>query len=190
MVRFKMKKILLTISTVFALVFFSGCGGEEATTIVEESGSFKDLKVQSNKNYNLLTTDAKTISFKVENQMLTTTNPDLNGKYVLFNFWATWCAPCIKEMPTLVNFYEKYKDKFVIVGVLIEKKDPEQLRAFMEKFKMNFPVTVGEENYRMAKAFDDVKMFPESFLYGPDGKFIEKFIGEIDGSELEAILGK
>lgn len=180
-----MKKTLLAISSVIALIFFSGCG-DEATTIVEDTGSFKEQKIQSNKTYNLKTTDGKELKFSVDGDILT--SKELNGKYVLINFWATWCAPCIEEMPTLVKLQKENADKLQIIGILIEKKDPEQLAEFMNKFGMNFPVTVGEENYRMAKAFDDVKMFPESFVYGPDGKFLEKFIGVIEEEQLKKLI--
>jgi len=184
-----MKNILLALSVIFSLLFLTGCGSEEATTIVEDSGSFKDLKKQSNKNYTFNTTDGKTIKFKVENDVLT--SKELNGKYVMLNFWATWCAPCIKEMPILTSLQEKYGDKLQIIGILMEKnKDPKELADFMTKFKMNFPVTIGEENYRIAKAFDDVNMFPESFVYAPDGKFLKKYIGEVNPADIETLIDK
>lgn len=184
-----MRKFLLILSSILATFFLSGCG-EEATTIVEDSGSFKDLKVQGNKNYDLVTTDGKNIKFTVDNETLT--SKELNGKFVLLNFWATWCAPCLQEMPTLVRLQKEYGDRLQIIGILVEKnKDPKDLADFMTKFKMNFPVTVGEEeNYRIAKAFDEVKMFPESFLFAPDGKFIDKYIGEVEASVLEEIFNK
>ncbi len=184
-----MNKIYLFISSFFVVLFLSACGGEEATTIVEDDGSFQKLKEQSNKNYKLTTTDGNKLSFKVESDILTTDDPILKGKYVLFNFWATWCAPCIKEMPILTQVQANNEDKLQIVGILMEKnKDAKELADFMNKFKMNFPVTEGDENYRMAKAFDDVKMFPESFLFGPDGKFLKKYVGEIEAKDVESFL--
>lgn len=184
-----MKKLLLFFTSLLTAIFLTACGGEEATTLIEDDGNFKELKEKSNKNYDLTTTDGVSMKFKVQSDVLSTNDETLKGKYVLFNFWATWCAPCIKEMPILTKVQTNNKDKLQIVGVLMEKnKDAKELADFMEKFKMNFPVTQGEENYRMAKAFDDVKMFPESFLFGPDGKFIKKFIGEIEEKEVEDLL--
>lgn len=185
-----MKKIFLIFSSVIALLFFSGCNSnEEATTIIEDNKSFDELKAQSNKNYSFKTTDGKTIEFKVENEVLT--SKQLNGKFVLINFWATWCAPCIREMPILTSLQEKYGDKLQIVGILMEKnKDAKELADFMTKYKMNFPVTIGEENYRLAKAFDDVNMFPESFVYAPDGKFLKKYIGEVEPTDIENLINK
>lgn len=185
-----MKKIFLIFSSVIAVLLFSGCNSnEEATTIIEDNKSFGELKAASNKNYVFKTTDGKTIEFKVENDILT--SKKLNGKYVMLNFWATWCAPCIREMPILTSLQEKHSDKFQIIGILIEKnKDAKELADFMTKYKMNFPVTIGDENYRIAKNFDDVNMFPESFLYAPDGKFLKKYVGEVNSDDLEALINK
>ncbi|PLY07592.1 MAG: hypothetical protein C0625_05295 [Arcobacter sp.] len=184
-----MKKFLIIFSSILFVFLFSGCGGEDAKTIIEDSGDFKDLKVKSNKTYNLKTTDGKTITFKVENDVLT--SEQLKGKVVLLNFWATWCAPCLEEMPTFVKLYEKYSDKFEIIGILMEKnKDAKELADFMARFNMKFPVTQGDENYRIAQAFDEVKMYPESFLYNKDGKFEKKYIGVVDAIELESIINR
>ena len=185
-----MKKLFLIASTIITILVFSGCNSdEEATTIIEDNKSFKELKAQSNKNYSFKTTDGKTIELKVENDVLT--SKQLNGKYVMLNFWATWCAPCIREMPILTSLQEKYADKFQIIGILIEKnKDVKELADFMTKYKMNFPVTIGDENYRIAKAFDDVKMFPESFVYAPNGKFLKKYIGEVEPTDIEKLINK
>lgn len=184
-----MKILSLVLASALAVFVFTGCGdSQEAQTIIEDNTSFDELKAQSNKTYNLKTLSGKTITIKVENQKLV--SKDLEGKVVLINFWATWCPPCKKEIPTFNVLYEKYKDKFEIIGVLYEKnKDRAELEAFVKEFKMKFPVTVDEkENFRMAKAFDDVKQVPESFIYGADGKFLEKFIGEVDEAVLEKYI--
>ena len=92
-------------------------------------------------------------------------------------------------MPSFVELQEKYKNNFIILGVLFDKNiSKEELTDFMKKYNMNFPVTVGEENFTLAKAFDDVKMIPESFLYTKDGIFIEKFVGEISKEKLEKYI--
>lgn len=59
------------------------------------------------------------------------------------------------------------------------------LAEFLRQYNMKFPVTINEqENFRMAKNFDDVKRVPESFLYGKDGKFLEKYVGLVDEQSL------
>ncbi|RXJ78474.1 thioredoxin [Arcobacter sp. F155] len=185
-----MKRLSLLFISIFAVLIFTGCNSsDEAVTIVEDNTSFEELKKQSNKTYNLKTTDGRTITLTVENDVLT--SEQLKGKYVLLNFWATWCPPCIKEMPVFNKLYEKYQDKFELIGILFERdKDVQELAAFMEKHKIKFPITVGEENFRMAKAFDDVNKIPESFLYGTDGRFLKKYVGEVGEKDLESFLSK
>lgn len=185
-----MKKLSLVFVLVISALFFNGCGDEEAQTIIEDNASFEELKAQGNKTYTFLTTEGKEIKFTVENDTLTTNSPELKGKNVLINFWATWCPPCKKEIPVFNSLYEKFSDKFVVVGVLYEKnKDPLELKAFMDELKMKFPVTINaSENFRMAKAFDNVSKIPESFLYDKNGKFVKKFVGEIKEKELEKLI--
>ena len=183
-----MKKLIFISSSILFVLLFSGCG-DEAKTIIEDEGSFKDLKVQSNKTYDFKTTDGKTITLKVENNVLT--SKQLEGKKVLLNFWATWCAPCLEEMPVFNRIYEKYNDKFEIIGILMEKnKNSNELATFMKNYNMKFPVVVGDENYRAAKAFDDVKMFPESFLFDEKGNFVKKYVGTVDEAGIELLLNK
>lgn len=182
-----MRLILIYLSTIFMILVFSGCDSNEAKTIVEDNKSFNELKAMSNKTYTLVTTDGKKIVFKLEDDKLI--SEELKGKSVLINIWATWCPPCKKEIPAFNKLYEKYSDKFEIIGVLFEKdKDPQELAAFMNELNMKFPVTVGEENFRIAKFFNDVKKVPESFLYDKDGNFIKKYIGEVDQNDLESYI--
>ncbi|SKB27898.1 TlpA disulfide reductase family protein [Malaciobacter marinus] len=180
-----MKKLYLFTLVIFAVIF-TGCGSEDEAqaVVIKDSKSFKELKKQGNKTYSLETTAGETIKLTVENDKLT--SEDLKNKVVLINFWATWCPPCKEEIPMFNRVYEKYQDDFVIIGVLYEKnKDMKALADFMREFNMKFPVTINEqENFRMAKNFDDVKRVPESFLYGKDGKFLEKFVGLVDEQTL------
>ncbi len=181
-------KFINTIIFLFIVVVFTGCNSnDEAKTIVDDSSSFEQLKKQSNKTYSLKTTDDKTITLSIENE--TIKSKQLNGKYLLVNFWATWCPPCIKEIPVFNKLYEKYKDKFEIVAVLYEKnKDKKELDEFIKKYDIKFPVVVGDENFRLAKYFNDVKKVPESYLYDTQGKYIRSYIGEVNPKSLEIIL--
>ncbi|XPV67403.1 MAG: TlpA family protein disulfide reductase [Halarcobacter sp.] len=184
-------KLFLKFAFLFVVIgFFAACSSEdEAKTIVDDSKSFSQLKKESNKNFKLTKLDNKKLELTIENGILS--SKTLNGKYVLVNFWATWCPPCIKEIPTFNRIYEKYKDKFEIIGVLYEHdKNIDELKDFIKKHNIKFPVVIGEENFRLAKLLDDVKKVPESFLYSKDGKYIRKYIGEVDAVDLENVLKK
>ncbi len=180
-----MKIKLIAISSIIFTLFFMGCESKPKKAQVIEMVTKKvEENVVKLDNYTLTTTTGDKITFELSDGVLF--SKQLNGKMVLLNFWATWCQPCIKEMPTFVNLQEKYKNNFIIVAVLFDKKqDLKKLSDFMKKHNVNFPVTVGDENFVLAKAFDDIKMIPESFLYNKEGFFIEKFVGEISKFKLE-----
>lgn len=174
-------KILAIFAVAFAL-FFTGCESKPQKAQEVESKGVSEA-VQS-KTYNLKTIEGKTITFEAANGVLI--SKQLNGKLVLINFWATWCPPCIKEMPTFVEMQEKYKDDLMIIGVLFEKeKDQEELAAFLKKYKINFDITIGPENFVLAKDFGNVTKIPESFLYSKEGFLIEKFVGEVNEARLD-----
>lgn len=184
-----MRSVFIFFSIVMALLF-TGCGeSNEAKTIIEDNKSFEELKAKSNKTFQLKTTTGKTIEFNLENNALQ--SKQLNGKVILLNFWATWCPPCIEEMPTFNKLYEKYSDKFELIGVLFEKeKNRDELLAFMKKHKMQFPVTVGKENFRLSAYFDEIKRVPESYVFDKNGKFLKKFVGVVNEEELEAFINE
>lgn len=183
-------KISLLFTAFVAAFLFMGCGdSNEAKTIIEDNTTFEDLKIKSNKTYTLKTTQGKSIVFDLESNVLK--SKQLAGKVVVLNFWATWCAPCIQEIPTFNTLYEKHKNNFELIGVLFEKnKNSEELAAFMEKYKVSFPVTVGAENFRLASYFDDIKMVPETYVFSKEGKLLKKFIGIVDEKEFEHYISQ
>ena len=181
-----MKTKLLFLFSLVLVLFIAGCESKPQQAKEVKDSSKVELKEEVLKadSYTLTTTTGHKITIDVADGVML--SPELNGKMVLFNFWATWCKPCIKEMPTFVGLQEKYKDDFIIIGLLFEKqKDEDELNAFIKKYKINFPITVGSENFVLAEAFDNVKMIPESFLYSKDGFFVEKFLGAISEETLE-----
>ena len=101
---------------------------------------------------------------------------DLRGKIVLLDFWATWCGPCIQEMPHVRRAYEKYAKKgdFVVIGISLDE-DAGKVRGFVKQRKIGWPQIVGgpaKEN-AIAKAYF-VEGIPASFLIDRDGKVVAK----------------
>jgi len=183
-----MKKQQLSIVFIILSLFFVGCdSNEKQAQVIETTKQVINKGVKKVDSYTLTTTTGEKITFEISDGVLF--SKQLNGKMVLINFWAPWCQPCVKEMPSFVELQEKYKENFIIVAVLFDKKqDLNKLEEFMKKHKVNFPVTISDENYVLAKALDDVKMIPESFLYNKEGFFMKKFIGEINRSKLENFI--
>ena len=98
------------------------------------------------------------------------------GKVVLLNFWATWCGPCKAEIPDFVELQKKYGDKLAIVGFSVD--DPaDKARAFAEKYKINYPVLLGEGREDLQEAYGPIWGIPASFLISKDGYVCRKHLG-------------
>ena len=113
----------------------------------------------------------------------TITNKDLAGKVTIFNFWATWCAPCRAEIPDLVKLQEQYKDHLVVIGVLSEDDPGPHVSRFAADYKINYPIVV--ETKQLTDAFPGIYALPTTFMVGPDLKMMQKHIGQIRPSQIE-----
>ena len=104
---------------------------------------------------------------------------DKKGKVVLVNLWATWCGPCIAEMPHLVAMQNKYKDKgFEIIGLDTDDESKEEIEAFAAKQKLNYPL--GWADTTMMSEFVKVTKLagiPQSILINRDGQLTGVFTG-------------
>ena len=109
----------------------------------------------------------------------------LRGKYVLIDFWGTWCGPCVAEMPKVKEYQEKYINKLTVLG--INKGDTrEKIEKFVTPKDYNWKqLLAGEGNEDLVLKFN-VTSFPTKFIIDPNGKILYKFIG--DGEEAFAIL--
>ena len=98
------------------------------------------------------------------------------GKVVLLNFWATWCGPCKAEIPGFVEIQEKYKDKLVIVGFSVDDT-AEKAREYANRYKMNYPILLGEGREDVQDAYGPIWGIPASFIISKDGKVCRKHLG-------------
>jgi thiol-disulfide isomerase/thioredoxin len=113
----------------------------------------------------------------------TITTRELAGKVVIFNFWATWCAPCRAEIPDLVKLQDQYKDHLVIIGVLSEDSPGPHVSRFAADYKINYPIV--PETEEMLKVFTGIYALPTTFMVGPDLKMMQKHIGQIRPAQIE-----
>ncbi len=110
---------------------------------------------------------------------------DYKGKWVLVNFWATWCPPCLEEMPDLQKLHETRKD-LVVIGIAMEYRDPEYVKRFAEDLFVTFPIVLG--NARIAAQIGKVPGLPTTYLYGPDGKLAAYNVGALTGAAVERYI--
>ena len=117
------------------------------------------------------------------------TAEDFSGKTVLFNFWATWCAPCVEEMPMLVELQSQYGDEGLqVVGIALD--DVQKVRDFVEAFGITYPILVGsadvmETNQRYGNLSGAL---PYSVLVDAEGIIRWQYSGALQHDELVNVL--
>ena len=105
---------------------------------------------------------------------------DLRGKVVVLNFWATWCPPCIDEMPSLERLSAALKAKGVeVVAVSVDERYSD-IGEFVEKFRVTFTV-LHDEGKKVSRAYQTFK-YPETFILDRDGRLRSKVVGPRDWS--------
>lgn len=111
------------------------------------------------------------------------------GQWVVVNFWATWCAPCLKEIPDL-NALDAKREDLIVIGLAYEEITPEAMRAFyVEKVKPQYPVAIVDV-YNPPADFDTPRGLPFTVLVAPDGTVGHKFLGPVTGAEIEAKISE
>jgi len=104
---------------------------------------------------------------------------DYKGKVVLVNIWATWCPPCVDEMPSMEKLYQKFKRKnFEILAVSIDEPGLKAVAPFMKKSSLTFPALIDSEG--TIKTVYGITGIPESFIIDKQGILIKKIIGPVD----------
>lgn len=109
------------------------------------------------------------------------------GKVVLLDFWATWCTPCREEIPHFVEMQQKYEPQgFQVIGISMDD-DAKPVREFYQKYKMNYPVAVGDD--KLAQSFGGVMGLPVNFLIDRDGRIVAKYLGATETSVFDKAVG-
>jgi peroxiredoxin len=102
---------------------------------------------------------------------------DFKGKPLLINFWATWCPPCLEEIPYFVDLVNEYKDDGLVVLGISTDDTPDQIKPFAEKLKMNYPVLVGLDQPDVERAFGAMWAIPVTVFVKKDGNVCKEHRG-------------
>jgi len=114
-----------------------------------------------------------------------------DGKVLAINFWATWCPPCIKEIPEFVEIQHKYQEQGLqFIGIALQR--PEEVTEFIKEYAINYPVLAGEMKViKIAESYgNDIGALPYTVIIDRKGliQFIKR--GPLDGESAEAIISK
>ena len=112
---------------------------------------------------------------------------DFAGSWVIINYWATWCGPCIKEIPELIALHENHADVLVF-GVNFDQPEGEEISKQIEKMQITFPV-YAEDPFRYL-GIDKPDVLPSTVIVNPQGEVTQLLLGPQTESSLLAAMGK
>lgn len=105
------------------------------------------------------------------------------GKRVVLNFWATWCPPCRQEVPDLVDFYQRYRDKNVVVIGLAVDDDPQEIKEFIRIMDVTYPMAISTD--KINKKYGGILGLPITFFIDPEGRIVTQQVGIVTRKQLE-----
>jgi peroxiredoxin len=107
------------------------------------------------------------------------------GKLVLLNFWATWCAPCLVEMPSMERLYQTFKQtEFVLLAVSLDRQGAPAVESFVQEMQLTFPILL-DSTSEIGRSYG-VRGLPSTYLIDPDGQLIGAAVGARDWARTEA----
>ncbi|HAX61944.1 MAG TPA: alkyl hydroperoxide reductase [Elusimicrobia bacterium] len=120
----------------------------------------------------------------------TLTLSDVRGKLIILDFWATWCPPCKAEIPSFVQLQNEYNDKLAIIGVCLDEGDPGNVKKFIEKMQVNYPIVIG--NNKVVADYGGIRGIPTTFIIAQNGDIKETIVGyrpkEVFENKIKALL--
>ncbi|HSH71974.1 MAG TPA: TlpA disulfide reductase family protein [Methylophilaceae bacterium] len=112
---------------------------------------------------------------------------DYKGKWVLVNYWATWCPPCLEEVPDLVSLYDQRKDKdLMVIGVAFEYKSAQEVDRFVDDMLMSYPIVLGDD--KVTAQIGSAEVLPTTYLYDPQGRLVKVKRGIINKKYIEQYI--
>lgn len=149
------------LAVALALPFFPACSGkkdEHPQTSTDASG-LCDAGAEPAK-LDLKLRDMNGVEFDLAS---------FKGKPLMLNFWATWCPPCLEEIPYFVELADKYKDQGLVILGISTDDTPDQVRPFASQQKMNYPVLIGLDQPDVERAFGAMWAIPVTIFVKKDG---------------------
>jgi len=114
---------------------------------------------------------------------------DYRGKWIIVNYWATWCPPCQEEIPDLVSFHESHKDEdAVVLGINLEDVGDEQLAAFVDSFMISYPILRSEP--LASTPLGSIPGLPTTYIIAPDGSPVARQVGPVTKKQLDDYIAR
>lgn len=176
-----MKKILILIIVMLSAFNILGCEKQQAENsfTYEKEQSFTTAN-ESRKaaDFALKTLDGKTVKLS-----------DYKGKIVIIDFWATWCPPCRKGIPDLVEIQKQYKENVVVIGISLDQENTiKDLAPFIKQYGINYPVVLGDQ--KVVMDYGNIQAIPTSFIVDQAGNIVDTHVGLVPKSTYTSKIDK
>ena len=113
---------------------------------------------------------------------------DYRGKWVLVNFWATWCPPCLKEIPDLIALHDAHKDKDLVVIGISTDNNPKLVTDFARNHRISYPIVLSNEG--IVAQIGRVEGLPMTYMFNPQGKLVSYNVGALTKKAVEDYIAK
>jgi thiol-disulfide isomerase/thioredoxin len=175
-----MVRILASVLILFS-VAMTGCQKENnAKPVVSEENNStnSNLRGETDKapEFTLLDTQGNNVSLS-----------DFKGKVVIVDFWATWCPPCRRGIPDLIDLQNQYKNKVAVIGISVDRENTKAgVPDFIDKMGINYPVVYF--NDKVINDYGGIEAIPTTFIIDKQGNIIKKLVGLYPKTEIEKQL--
>ncbi len=171
----KVKKVLAAFIILFLTSGILGCQKKEDSINTKKQSEDNSLNVETDKSsvfasdFTLKLTNGKDIKLS-----------DHKGKIVIVDFWATWCPPCRRGIPDLVDIQKEYKNDVVIIGISLDTQTKPDVVPFIKEFGINYPVAYA--TMEVVQNYGNIESIPTSFIIDQSGKIVDMHIGLVEKS--------
>lgn len=170
----------------FLLVGLTACGsGDDGS----DTASPAPQSTQSGTDYQTDPVPAPDLTLETMNGQ-TLNLAEQQGKVILVNFWATWCAPCRREIPDLVELYSELQSEgLIIVGIAVDQEGAKVVEPYVKKQKINYPIVL-DPDQSTESHFDAMYGLPTTYVINPKGKIVRRVLGVFPVDDMKSELKK